>query len=263
VSTDGTGDLPPGAELAGQVVMVTGASSGLGAHFAQVLARHGAQVIAIARRVDRLDAVRATIEATGGSITTIAGDVADRASLRAAFAVALATKGSIDVLVNNAGTGILKPALEHTDEDWDTTFATNVRGAWELSRLFAEHRRGVGGGAIVNVASGAALVAIPNTAAYSASKAALVHLTKQLAREWAGTGLRVNCICPGHFETELNADFLGDPAFRARVARGVPLGRLGEYRELDGLLVLLASHASSYITGAVIPVDGGQSLRNP
>jgi NAD(P)-dependent dehydrogenase (short-subunit alcohol dehydrogenase family) len=251
-------------DLSGRVVVVTGASSGLGRHFSLVLAAHGAHVVAIARREAKLKELTEEITSQGGTASYVSADLGDRQSIRRAFAQIVARHGHVDVLVNNAGVGPVRPALEHTDADWDDTFATNLTGPWEMCRLFAAHCAGRGvGGSIVNVASAAALVPIPDTAAYSTSKAALVHLTRQLAREWAPLGVRVNCLCPGHFLTELNAEFLHDESFRDKVAARVPLGRLGVYSDLDAPLLLLASEGSAYVTGAVLPVDGGQALRNP
>ncbi|MGI5132335.1 SDR family NAD(P)-dependent oxidoreductase [Pseudonocardia sp. CA-107938] len=242
--------------LAGKIALVTGASSGLGAHIARVLAERGATVIGAARRPDR-------VPRDGDRIVPLALDITDRAAVREAVPRVAEELGWPEVLVNNAGAGAVLPALEHTDADWDDALAVNLTGAWTVSTVVADGLRRLGRpGSIVNVASAAALQPVADTAAYGTSKAALVHLTRQLALEWAPLGIRVNAICPGHFPTELNADFLADDRFRDRITRRVPLGRLGRLDDLTGLVLLLASDASAYLTGAVIPLDGGLSLRS-
>lgn len=249
------------ASVDGRTVVVTGASSGIGRHFARVLARHGADVVIVARWGDRLAGLVDEIRARGGSALAVAGDLATHVSAREAFDQILGERREVHALVNNAGYGLVLKAFDHTDDDWDQTMAVNLTAPWELSRCFARHRVDVGtGGAILNVASAAALAPMPDTAAYATSKAALVHLTKVLAREWGPMGVRVNCLCPGHFPTELNAELLGDEDMRARVARKIPLGRLGELSDLDSTLLLLISDEAAYVTGAVVPVDGGHGL---
>lgn len=257
----GTGGAGWPASMDGRTVVVTGASSGIGRHFARVLARHGADVVVVARRADRLAGLVDEIHARGERASAVAGDLATHDSARAVFDRILGERREVHALVNNAGFGLVRKAFEHTDDDWDQTMAVNLTAPWELSRCFARHRADVGtGGAILNVASAAALAPMPDTAAYATSKAALVHLTKILAREWGPMGVRVNCLCPGHFPTELNAEFLDDADMRARVARKIPLGRLGDLSDLDSMLLLLISDDAAYVTGAVVPVDGGHSL---
>ncbi|WP_431926656.1 SDR family NAD(P)-dependent oxidoreductase [Amycolatopsis tucumanensis] len=242
--------------LDGKVALVTGASSGLGAHTARILAEHGATVIGAARRADR-------VPRHGDRIVPLELDITDRAAVRVAVPRIAETTGWPDVVVNNAGGGAVKPALEHTDADWDHALAVNLTGAWTVSTVVTEGLRRLGRpGSMVNVASAAGLNPVADTAAYGTSKAALIHLTRQLALEWAPLGIRVNAICPGHFPTELNAEFLADERFRDRITRRIPLGRLGRLDDLTGLVLLLASDASAYLTGAVIPLDGGQSLRS-
>jgi NAD(P)-dependent dehydrogenase (short-subunit alcohol dehydrogenase family) len=248
--------------IEGKVALVTGASSGLGEHIARVLAGQGATVIGAARRADR---IRRLADAAPGSgrIVPLELDVTDRAAVREAIPRAAATYGWPEIVVNNAGGGAVKPALEHTDEDWDLALAVNLTGAWSVSRVVADGlRQRRRPGTIVNVCSAAGLRPVADTAAYGTSKAALIHLTRQLALEWAPLGIRVNAICPGHFPTELNAEFLADERFRERLTRRIPLGRLGRLDDLTGLVLLLASDASAYVTGAVIPLDGGQTLRS-
>lgn len=244
--------------VAGRVALVTGASSGLGRHLAGVLAEAGARVVVTARRRDRLDALLAEHDEL--TLAAVALDVRDRDAIRARYDELEAPFGPVEILVNNAGVGVIKPALEHTDDDWDATFDTNVRGPFQLSRMLVERRRPEVPVSIVNIASPAASAPGKDISAYAASKAALVQLTRVLALEWAGLGVRVNCLAPGHVATELNPD-LADPAVQSALSRRVPLGRLGEPSDLDHALLLLAGTASSYITGAVLPVDGGVGLR--
>ncbi|WP_020417325.1 SDR family NAD(P)-dependent oxidoreductase [Amycolatopsis sp. ATCC 39116] len=242
--------------LDGKVALVTGASSGLGAHTARIFADHGATVIGAARRADR-------VPRHGDRIVPLELDITDRVAVREAIPRIAETTGWPDIVVNNAGGGAVKPALEHTDADWDHALAVNLTGAWTVSTVVTEGLRRLGRpGSIVNVASAAGLNPVADTAAYGTSKAALIHLTRQLALEWAPLRIRVNAICPGHFPTEINAEFLADERFRDRITRRIPLGRLGRLDDLTGLVLLLASDASAYLTGAVIPLDGGQSLRS-
>jgi NAD(P)-dependent dehydrogenase (short-subunit alcohol dehydrogenase family) len=249
-----------GFDLNGRVAVVTGASSGLGRHFAGVLARAGARVVLLARRTDRLADAVAEIESAGGHGAAVACDVTDFASVRRAVDEAESRHGPVDILVNNAGMAISKPLLEHTEADWDRVLDTNLKGAWLMSRelaalWIAARRRG----RIVNIASLLALRTIRNVPAYAAAKAGLVHLTHTLAMELGRNGITVNAIAPGYFETDLNREFLQSEIGRALVRR-IPLGRSGEPPDLDGALLLLCSDAGAYISGAVLPVDGGHAV---
>jgi NAD(P)-dependent dehydrogenase (short-subunit alcohol dehydrogenase family) len=247
-------------DIRGKVALVTGASSGLGEHIAQTLASHGATVIGAARRADRLARL---VCAGPGRIVPLELDITDRAAVREAIPRVADAYGWPEILLNNAGGGSVKPALDHTDEDWDQALAVNLTGAWTVSTVVADGLRHRGRpGSIVNIASPAGLRPIADTAAYGTSKAAVIHLTRQLALEWAPLRIRVNAICPGHFPTELNADLLADERLRERITRRIPLGRLGQPDDLTGLVLLLVSDASAYLTGAVIPLDGGDSLRS-
>ncbi len=247
-------------DLGGRTAVVTGASSGLGRHFADVLAGAGAAVVLMARRTERLAVAAAEIEAAGGRAAAVACDVTDYASVRRAVDAAEARHGPIDILVNNAGIAIAKPLFEHSEEDWDRVLDTNLKGAWLMSREMASlwmaaHR----GGRIINIASLLALRTARQVPAYAAAKAGLVHLTHTLALELGRHGITVNAIAPGYFETDLNRDFLASTAGRALVGR-IPLGRSGAAPDLDGALLLLAADAGAYITGAVLPVDGGHAV---
>jgi NAD(P)-dependent dehydrogenase (short-subunit alcohol dehydrogenase family) len=247
-------------DLSGRVALVTGASSGLGQHFAGVLARAGAAVALTARHADRLEAAAGEIAAQGGRVASIACDVGDAQSVRDAVAAARGALGPLDILVNNAGIAIFKPMLEHSEEEWDRVVDTNLKGAWLMSREVAEvwvktsHK-----GRIVNIASLLGLRTVRHVPSYAASKAGLIHLTRTMAVELARRGITVNAIAPGYFATDMNRGFLASEAGQALSAR-IPLGRSGQLEDLDGALLLLTSDAGAYITGAILPVDGGHAV---
>ena len=240
-----------------RVALVTGASSGLGAHFARLLASQGAKVALAARRLDRLQSLAGEIEAAGGTALAIECDVTNEASVVEAAARAAAGLGTLDILVNNSGVTGRKPFLDGTAEEWDSVLDTNLRGAFLMCREFARAAIAAGqGGRIVNVASILGLRTIKGVVPYSASKGGLVHMTAVLAMELGPKGITVNALAPGYVETDLNRAFLQGPV-GARIASRVPLGRLGQPEDLDGALLLLTSDAGRFITGVVLPVDGG------
>jgi NAD(P)-dependent dehydrogenase (short-subunit alcohol dehydrogenase family) len=237
--------------------LVTGASGGLGRHFAGVLGRAGAQVSVAARREAALAETVAAIRTEGAQAAAVRMDIVDGASVEQAFGMAEARFGPITILINNAGITISRPALELTEADWTGVIDTNLKGAW----LVAQHaaRRMVHhavAGSIVNIASILGLRVAGGIAPYAVSKAALVQMTKTLALEWARHRIRVNALAPGYIETGLNAAFFASEAGKALIRR-IPQRRLGEMRELDGPLLLLASEAGSFMTGSVVAVDGG------
>ncbi len=243
--------------LDGSVALVTGASGGLGAHFAAALARAGATVVLAARRAERLRRETDAITAAGGRALAVAMDVRNAASVREAFAAAEAEAGTVTVLINNSGVAVTARALELSESGWDDVMETNLKGAWlvaqEAARRMVTH--GVGG-SIVNVASILGLRVAGGVAPYAASKAGLIHLTRVLALEWARHEIRVNAIAPGYVLTDINREFFDSEAGQATIKR-IPQRRLGRPEDLDGALLLLASDASRYMTGSVVVVDGG------
>jgi len=248
-------------DLDGQVAIVTGASSGLGAHFAETLAKAGAKVAIGARRVDRLTALAEKIAGDDGRALPVELDVTDAQSVAEAVRIAEEELGPISILVNNAGVPSGGKVLEMEEAEWDSVLDTNLKGAWlmarEVGRHMVEHETA---GRIINISSVIGVsTAAKRVLAYSISKAGMVNLTQTMALELGDKGIRVNAIAPGYIQTELNHDFLNSPAGQ-RIATRVPLGRFGETTDLDGLLLLLAGPAASYITGSVFNVDGGLSL---
>ena len=240
-------------DLDGKVALVTGASSGLGSHFAHCLGEAGASVVIAARRADRLQALQAELTAKGVTATSVDLDVQSADSVVAALEAA----GPLDIVVNNAGISIVKPALDMPEKDWDAVVDTNLRGAWLVAqgaakRWVTEKRAG----SIVNIASILGLRTIGQVAPYNASKAGLIHLTQALAMEWARYRIRVNAICPGYIETEMNSAFWKTPGGQKLIDR-IPQRRIGQPEHLDGALLLLASEAGDFMTGSVITVDGG------
>ena len=251
-------------DITGRTALITGASSGLGNHFARVLAASGAKVTAVARRVDRLDSLVADIKRDGGEATAVFCDVTDHDSIRAAIETAENAYGPLDILVNNAGATVARPILEHDISEWTKVIDTNLTGSWVMAQEAARRMLPRGRGSIINIASAFAIRTFATIPGYSASKAGIIHLTRAMAVELAATGIRVNAITPGFFDTELGEENRKRfPERRAKVINdNVPLRRVGEHEELDGPLLLLASDAGSYITGEILVVDGGLTV-NP
>jgi NAD(P)-dependent dehydrogenase (short-subunit alcohol dehydrogenase family) len=246
--------------LDGKVALVTGASSGLGAHFARLLAAEGAQVALLARRLDRIEAGVQAIVADGGTAWAWQMDVTDARSVADAVASVAAAYGRIDVLINNAGIAATRPFLEQDEEGWRTIIDTNLSGMMRAGREVAKRMAAQGqGGSIVNVASILGLRTAAQLAPYAAAKAGVISLTQTMALELARHAVRVNALAPGYVETDLNRDFLRGPAGQSLVKR-VPLRRFGEASDLDGALLLLASDAGRFVTGITLPVDGGHLL---
>ena len=245
-----------GAGLKGRHVLVTGASSGLGDHFARLCAACGAMVTVGARRRDRLAALVQDLKSAGAEARAVDLDVTDEASVNEAFAF-LRSGPSVDVVINNAGISGTGPAIDTPTEEFDSIIATNLRGVWLVSTMAARQWRDAGRpGVIVNIASILGLRVIGGTAPYVVSKAGVVQMTEVLALEWARFRVRVNALAPGYIATEINAGFFETAAGR-EVIRRMPLRRLGRPEDLDGALLLLATDASAWMTGATLPVDGG------
>lgn len=247
-------------DLKGSVAVVTGASGGLGAHFARLLAREGAAVAITARRVDRIQALADEIGASGGRAIALPLDVADAHAIAPALDRAQEALGTADILVNNAGVGGEGLALDLSIEEFDATFAVNVRGPFVAAREAARRMIAAGvEGRIVNIASIASHTVLPGLSAYCSSKAAVAMLTRSLAREWARRGIAVNALCPGYIETDINADWWPTEGGQ-RQLKGFPRRRLMQAQDLDAAFLMLAGPAARAITGSVITIDDGQSL---
>jgi 3-oxoacyl-[acyl-carrier protein] reductase len=247
-------------DLTGRVGLVTGASSGLGARFAEVLAANGAAVALVARREERLAALATKIEKAGGRAMAIEADVLDSASMRHAFDAAEAAFGTVTILVNNAGVAHSTRAVELPQGEWRRVLATNLDAVFYWSQEGARRMLAAGKqGAIINIASVLGFGVGKGVIAYTAAKAGVVQITKALGLELAFKGIRVNAIAPGWFVTEINRDYLASDEGK-KLTRDIPVGRFGRDGDLDGALLLLASGAGSFIAGATIVVDGGQMV---
>ncbi len=243
--------------LDGRVALITGASSGIGAHFAATLARAGCALALAARRREKLESLAATL---GGQVLPVVMDVNDRQSVESAFAQIIARFGRVDVLVNNAGIAAPQKFLEMSEQAWSRVLDTNLSAVWRVGQVAARQMvTQKTGGAIVNIASVLGLMVQHGQANYSASKAGVIQLTKTMALELGRKGVRVNALAPGYFATEMNREFLHSERGQEYIANLLPQ-RAGNLTELDGALLLLAGDAGSYINGSTLIVDGGTIL---
>ncbi|MCX7354885.1 MAG: SDR family NAD(P)-dependent oxidoreductase [Alphaproteobacteria bacterium] len=252
--------MPQARVLEGRNVLLTGASAGLGLHFAHTLAQAGAKLALGARRVERLDELSAELRKDGAQVESVALDVTDAKSVVAAIDKAEKALGPLDVLVNNAGVASPKWIVDTTEADYDMIMDTNAKGAWlvaqEVGRRMIARKKG---GQIVNIASMGGLVPSRHLGAYGMSKAAAIHMTKVMALEWARHGINVNAICPGYVSTEMNGEFFASEEGKKFVATFLRR-RLMEPQDLDGPLLMLASAASRAMTGSIIACDDGQGF---
>ena len=244
-------------DVSKEIILVTGASQGLGRQFARVLSAHGAAVALAARQTAKLKSLEEEIRAKGGRAAAVAMDVTDTASIAGAIDAAEAALGPITVLINNAGIAVEKLAIEQTEGDWDAVIGANLKGAYfaatEIARRMIARKQE---GNIVNVASVLGFGVVKFVSSYAISKAGIVQATKALALELAANNIRVNALAPGYIDTEMNHDFWSTPAGE-KLTKRIPQRRVGNESDLDGAILLLASNASRYMTGSVVTVDGG------
>jgi NAD(P)-dependent dehydrogenase (short-subunit alcohol dehydrogenase family) len=243
--------------LDGKIALVTGASSGLGRHFAAVLARAGAEVIITARRVDKLEELVDEIGTAGGRIHALPIDVTNAAAVAACFDQAAVVAGIPDIVINNAGQAVMKPLLQHSEADWDNVMDANLKGAWLVASEAAKRMVAAGKpGSIINIASILGERVAGGVAPYAISKAGLLQATKVMALELARYKIRVNALMPGYVMTDLNHDFLTSEAGE-KLRMSIPSRRFGEPSDLDGPLLLLASGAGAAMSGSCLAVDHG------
>ncbi len=243
--------------LEGKTAVITGGTSGIGRALSLGLAEAGANVVATARREAQVHSTADEIEARGRKTLRITSDVCDRASLEAAAAAVLQTFGKVDILINCAGIIRRTPTLDIGEEEWNNILNTNLTGTLRACQVFGRHMIERGYGRIINIASLNSFVALTEVAAYAASKAAIVSLTRSLAVEWSKKGVTVNAIAPGVFVTELNQKLLNSTPRGQELLLRTPMGRFGKTEELIGAAVFLASDGASFVTGQTLPVDGG------
>jgi 3-oxoacyl-[acyl-carrier protein] reductase len=244
-------------DVSREVILITGASQGLGRQFARVLAAHGAAVALAARQTGKLKALEDEIKAKGGRAVAVEMDVTSNASIAKGMDAAEAALGPITVLINNAGIAVEKLAVEQSEADWDAVIGANLKGAYfaatEAARRMIARKAP---GNIINIASVLGFSVVKFISPYAISKAGVVQTTKALALELAGSNIRVNALAPGYIDTDINHDVWETPAGEKLIKR-IPQRRVGHESDLDGAIMLLASSASRYMTGSVVTVDGG------
>jgi gluconate 5-dehydrogenase len=249
-------------DLSGKIALVTGASRGLGRHFALVLARAGADVAITSRTLASLDETVREITAIGRRVLPVTLDVRNHASIQSAVASVHAHFGRIDILINNAGCNIRKAALDVAWEDWNTILDTNLRGPFFVAQAVARHMIAVGRGRIVNIGSVTSVAGYAGLGPYGASRGGIKQLTMSLAADWGPKGVTVNCLAPGWFKTSQNAVMYEDAEWLRYLSDKIPLRRPGAVEDLTGALLFLASDASAYVTGQILLVDGGISVND-
>jgi NAD(P)-dependent dehydrogenase (short-subunit alcohol dehydrogenase family) len=249
--------MPGLFDVSQEIILVTGASQGLGRQFARLLSAHGAAVVLAARQTAKLKSLEDEIKAQGGRAVAVQMDVTDTASIATAIDSAEAALGPISVLINNAGIAVEKLAVDQTEADWDSVINANLKGAYftatELARRMIARQQP---GNIVNIASVLGVGVMKFLSPYTISKAGIIQATKAMALEFAGNRIRVNALAPGYIDTEMNHDFWATPSGE-KLTKRIPQRRIGAEADLDGAIMLLASSASRYMTGSVITVDGG------
>lgn len=248
--------------LNGKVAVVTGGARGLGKTIALALAEAGADIALAGRTLSSLEETATELAAaTGRRVQPFTADVTNEADVKRLAEEVTASLGPIDILVNNAGNNIRGAVQELTEADWDSVLDTNLKGPFLCSRAIGPDMAKRGWGRIINLGSILSVIALPGRAPYASAKAGVTALTRVLSLEWAGSGVTVNAICPGPFGTEMNRPLLNDPVKYQEFVRNIPMGRWGELDELAGLVVLLASDASSFITGSSVFIDGGWTVK--
>ena len=248
--------------LDGKVALVTGGARGLGRTMAMALAEAGADIALVGRSLATCEAAAGEIAAaTGRTVRAFQADVSVNADVTRLVAEVVTACGSIDILLNNAGTNIRGTIAQLSEEDWDTVIDTNLKGPFLCARAIGPLMVARGWGRVINMGSILSVIAMPGRAPYASSKAGVVGLTRVLALEWASSGVTCNAICPGPFATDMNRQLLNDPVAYQQFISQIPVGRWGELDELAGAVVFLASDASSYVTGSAVFVDGGWTAR--
>lgn len=244
-------------DLTGRVVLVTGASRGIGAALATALAEAGASLVVGARKVEDLEATADAVAQTGSPVLAVPLDVTRVASIEAAVSAATQRFGRLDGLVNNAGVEEIRPSFDVDEALWDRILDTNLKGAFFAAQAAGRAMRANGSGSIVNIASLTSMVGVPTAVPYGSSKSGLLGMTRALASEWAPFGIRVNAIAPGYFRTAMTDVFYENDAWRERMLGRIPMNRFGDLDDLAGAALFLASDASRYMTGQCIAIDGG------